>query len=295
MDLPPSNQHLTSPGVVAIKIDQPFSSLPLSTPLPRKALDEMSHTCHPADIATYGRCPYCSWSFRMANPNVNTHFNPRPESERGRYPEPGLNPPPGWPKELIWKPPYGMVARKTQPEGFQKFDPRSMLWYSQWEIIFGRTEMNLSDWDICTLYRFRWIEKEPSVLFMQAHHVPEIINLLTDNHAWHGHAFWFQGKERAFKARGEWFLAKAEEKRTRDEEMAARLYKWEGNEMGKTEQWDAHLKMLIQRSKDLEKRAKLLSEKMARLERERADLAQVNTVRRAHIMVSLGAARAMGY
>lgn len=97
--------------------------------------------------------------------------------------------PPGWPPPLEWRPPYGSVIRSQLPVRCPKFDPRSMLWWSQWEIVFAKKVLGLSDADTCSLFRFRWQAVDKSTRYMQPYHVAEIMAILCDGHPWHAHAF----------------------------------------------------------------------------------------------------------
>lgn len=97
--------------------------------------------------------------------------------------------PPGWPPGLEWRPPYGSVVRSQLPGRSPRFDPRSMLWWSQWEIVFAKKVLGLSDADTCSLFRFRWQVMDRSTRYMQPYHVPEIMRMLSDGHPWHAHAF----------------------------------------------------------------------------------------------------------
>lgn len=96
--------------------------------------------------------------------------------------------PPGWPPGLEWRPPYGSMIRSQLPTRGPRFDPRSMLWWSQWEIVFAKKVMRLSDADTCSLFRFRWQEMDRSTRYMQPCHVDEIMRILSDGHPWHAHA-----------------------------------------------------------------------------------------------------------
>lgn len=54
--------------------------------------------------------------------------------------------------------------------------------------------MNLSDAEICLLFRYRWRVKDPSTKYMQAHHVSEILAMLNEGnklglYELHAHAF----------------------------------------------------------------------------------------------------------
>lgn len=93
-----------------------------------------------------------------------------------------LQVPRGWPPNLEWRPPYGSVVRSQLPARSPKFDPRSMLWWSQWEIVFAKKVLRLSDADTCSLFRFRWQAMDRSTRYMQAHHVAEIMAILNDGH-----------------------------------------------------------------------------------------------------------------
>ena len=97
--------------------------------------------------------------------------------------------PPGWPPGLEWRPPYGSVIRSQLPARSPKFDPRSMLWWSQWEIVFAKKVLGLNDADTCTLFKFRWQAMDKSIEHMRPYHVAEIIAILCDGHPWHAHAF----------------------------------------------------------------------------------------------------------
>lgn len=98
--------------------------------------------------------------------------------------------PPGWPPALEWRPPYGSVIRsQLPPSRSPKFDPRSMIWWSQWEIVFAKKVIGLSDADTCALFRFRWQATERSTRYMKPYHVREIMDILDDGHPWHTHAF----------------------------------------------------------------------------------------------------------
>ncbi|CAF9920418.1 hypothetical protein IMSHALPRED_004886 [Imshaugia aleurites] len=97
--------------------------------------------------------------------------------------------PAGWPPGLEWRPPYGSVPRSEVPARNPKFDPRSMLWWSQWEIVFAKKVLGLSDADTCSLFRFRWQAMDKSTRYMQPFHVAEIMAILSDGHPWHAHAF----------------------------------------------------------------------------------------------------------
>jgi len=150
-----------------------------------------------------------------------------------------------------------------------------MLWWSQWEIVFARAEMNLSDTEICALYRYRWMYKDPSTAYMQPHHVPEILALLHDNHPFHAHAFWFRGREREAKAREEWQAASDELRTARDEEWEVRCRGWEAGVAGVAggEEWRVRSEMLAERIKTLDERTKMLDERKRKLEGERWELA----------------------
>lgn len=97
--------------------------------------------------------------------------------------------PPGWPPGLEWRPPYGSVIRSQLPTPKPRFDPRSMLWWSQWEIVFARKVLGLNDADTCSLFRFRWQAMDKSTRYMKPCHVDEIMRILSDGHPWHAHAF----------------------------------------------------------------------------------------------------------
>lgn len=97
--------------------------------------------------------------------------------------------PPGWPKGLEWRPPYGSVTRSQLPARNPRFDPRAMLWWSQWEIVFAKQVLGLTDAETCSLFRFRWQAMDRSTRYMQPYHVAEIMALLSDGHQWHAHAF----------------------------------------------------------------------------------------------------------
>lgn len=96
--------------------------------------------------------------------------------------------PPGWPPGLEWRPPYGSVIRSQLPASKPRFDPRAMLWYSQWEIVYAKKVLGLSDADTCLLFRFRWQVIDKSTRYMRPSHVPEIMEILCDGHPWHAHA-----------------------------------------------------------------------------------------------------------
>ena len=96
--------------------------------------------------------------------------------------------PPGWPPGLEWRPPYGSMIRSQLPTHGPRFDPRFMLWWSQWEIMFAKKAMRLSDADTCSLFRFRWQAMDRSTRYMQPCHVDEIMRILNDGHPWHAHA-----------------------------------------------------------------------------------------------------------
>lgn len=211
----------------------------------------------------------------MDNPWSNTHYDRPAEFER-KYIEPDLNPPPGWPADTQWTVPYGVVEKKQHPEGFRHFDPRCMLWWSQWEIVFARAEMNLSDTEICALYRYRWAGKDPSTIFMQPYHVPEILNLLSDNHPFHAHAFWFQGRERELIAREEWRQASNELRMAKDEEWETRCQEWEATVQARQamgEEWEMRTEALAERTKTLDAQTKKLDARRKMLEAERWELA----------------------
>lgn len=117
-----------------------------------------------------------SWILDLPEPENNVQQTNITES----------HPPPGWPADLPWKKAtYNGAERSALPARSSGFDPKSMLWYSQWEIVFAKTMMGLSDADICTLFKYRWVEKEPTTLFMQVHHVKEIWDILNDGHPWY--------------------------------------------------------------------------------------------------------------
>lgn len=97
--------------------------------------------------------------------------------------------PPGWPPGLEWRPPYGSVIRSQLSTRKSRFDPRSMLWWSQWEIVFAKKVLGLSNADTCSLFRFRWQAMDKSTRYMRPHHVDEIMRILSDGHPWHAHAF----------------------------------------------------------------------------------------------------------
>lgn len=97
--------------------------------------------------------------------------------------------PAGWPPGLEWRPPYGSVIRSELPARSPRFDPRFMLWWSQWEIVFAKKVMGLSDVDTYSLFRFRWQAMDRSTRYMKSYHVAEIIAILSDGHPWHAHAF----------------------------------------------------------------------------------------------------------
>lgn len=66
--------------------------------------------------------------------------------------------------------------------------------------------MDLSDADICLLFRYRWREKDPSTKYMQEHHVPEILAMLNKGNKLHGyelhaHAFKYDHAPREEVAR----------------------------------------------------------------------------------------------
>ena len=100
-----------------------------------------------------------------------------------------FRPPSGWPPSLEWRPPYGSMTRNQHPARNPKFDPRSMLWWSQWEIVFAKKVLELSDAETCSLFRFRWQALDRSTRYMQPYHVAEIMAILSDGHPWHAHAF----------------------------------------------------------------------------------------------------------
>lgn len=124
--------------------------------------NEDGHICELTKI--FRRCPHCSWSARMENPWSNTH-NDRPAQLERRYVAPGLHPPHAWPACMPWKAPYRVREKQHHSEGFHPFDPRCMLWWSQWEIVHARVVLSMSDSDICSLFRYRWAEKESTMKF----------------------------------------------------------------------------------------------------------------------------------
>ena len=143
---------------------------------------------------------------------------PRPSSPlpRGREKAPGLPPPSfddlrtvdGWPPLLL--PPKALYliqqhpnADRQLPYGWQpafevrppnrrldmlepirtpRFDPRSMLWWSQWEIVFAKRALGLSDEDTCSVFKYRWREMDRSTKYMQPYHVAQILEILSDGH-----------------------------------------------------------------------------------------------------------------
>lgn len=231
----------------------------------------------------------------MHDPESNTHYDRPVEFER-KYIEPGLHPPPGWPAGIPWTVPYGMVERKQHPEGFHQFDPRCMLWYSQWEIVFACTEMNLSDTEICALYRYRWARKDPTTHFMQPYHVPEILTLLCDNHPFHEHAFWFRGKERELMASEEWQQSSNELRVVKDEEWNARCQEWEATGQARLamgEEWKMRTEALAERTKTLDAQTTELDARRRILEAERWELAPKLVALK--VQFSNDLARAMGY
>lgn len=114
---------------------------------------------------------------------------PAPSHLMQRFYNADLQLPPGWPPGLEWRPPYGSMPRSQLPARSPRFDPRSMLWWSQWEIVFAKKVLGLSDADTCSLFRFRWQATDRSTRYMQPHHVAEIMAILSDGHPWHTHAF----------------------------------------------------------------------------------------------------------
>ena len=133
-------------------------------------------------------------TFLLPRPVVQLHFLPRISNADSqicveRNYNADLQLPPGWPPGIEWRPPYGSLTRSQFPPGNPRFDPRCMLWWSQWEIVFAKKVLGLSDADTCTLFRFRWQAMDRSTRYMQPHHVAEIMEILSDGHQWHAHAF----------------------------------------------------------------------------------------------------------
>lgn len=246
--------------------------------------NEDGHICELTNI--FGRCLHCSWSERMHNPLANTHYD-RPIALEPRYVKPGLHPPPSWPADFEWTVPYGVLEPKSEPEGFARFDPRCMLWWLQWEIVFARSEMNFSDDDTCLLFRYRWMDKDPSVRYMQPYHVPEILKLLSDGNRLHAHAFWFQSKERELAVREEWRKASNELRVAKEDEWNARCREWEpGQHLAPRAPVGAvgDKKLTVQdherRTRELEVRTKMLEAKRRNLEIERWEMAPRTAVMR---------------
>jgi len=195
---------------------------------------------------------------------------------------------------MEWRVPYGVVERKRYPEGFRRFDPRCMLWWSQWEIVFARVEMNLSDTEICALHRYRWLEKSPNTRFMQPCHVPEILDLLKDGHPWHAHASWFRGRERELVAREEWRESSNELRLAMDEEWEARCQEWEANleeRLVMGEQWRIRTEALAERTRVVDKRTEELDARRRKLEAERWKLAPKTAALREEFANDLARAR----
>ena len=63
-----------------------------------------------------------------------------------------------------------------------------MTWWTQWEIVFAKKVLELSDADTCSLFRFRWQAMDRSTRYMKPYHVAEIMAILSDGHPWHSHA-----------------------------------------------------------------------------------------------------------
>ncbi|KAM0797817.1 hypothetical protein BDR22DRAFT_823891 [Usnea florida] len=86
------------------------------------------------------------------------------------------------------RPPNGRLDM-LEPTRTPRFDPRSMLWWSQWEIVFAKRALGLSDNDTCSVFKYRWREMDRSTKYMQPYHVAQILEILSDGHPWHAHAF----------------------------------------------------------------------------------------------------------
>ena len=61
----------------------------------------------------------------------------------------------------------------------------------EWEIVFAKTKMGMSDVDICSLIRYRWRKEDGTINFMQVNYINEILNMLSGGHERHSHAWNF--------------------------------------------------------------------------------------------------------
>ena len=87
----------------------------------------------------------------------------------------------GWQPAFEVRSPNGRLDM-LEPTSTPRFDPRSMLWWSQWEIVFAKRALGLSDDDTCSLFKYRWREMDRSTKHMQPYHVAQIIEILSDGH-----------------------------------------------------------------------------------------------------------------
>ena len=87
----------------------------------------------------------------------------------------------GWQPAFEVRPPNGHLDM-LEPTRKPSFDPRSMLWWSQWEIVFTKRALGLSDADTCSLFKYRWREMDRSTKQMQPYHVSQVMEILSDGH-----------------------------------------------------------------------------------------------------------------
>ena len=86
-----------------------------------------------------------------------------------------------WQPAFEVKSPNGHL-NMLEPARTPRFDPRSMLWWSQWEIVFAKRAVGLSDEDTCSVFKYRWREMDKSTKYMQPYHVTQIMEILSDGH-----------------------------------------------------------------------------------------------------------------
>ncbi|MCJ1454124.1 hypothetical protein MMC28_004474 [Mycoblastus sanguinarius] len=175
--------------------------------LPRRATDGTQTPLSPPSEPIYMLRRGIGEAHASLSPPPESSYEPRraiDATQTSISPPPGLNPiplhrehewslypPPNWPAPLEWKAPYGMVVRRPLPSNRPRFNPQSMLWWSQWEIVFAKTKIRLGDAEVCSLFRYRWREKDKTTRYMQPYHVAQIWTMLCDGHPWHDHAFHF--------------------------------------------------------------------------------------------------------
>ena len=100
---------------------------------------------------------------------LQQHPNADPQLPYGRQPASEVRPP-------------NSRLDMLEPTRKPSFDPRSMLWWSQWEIVFAKRALGLSDQDTCSLFKYRWREMDRSTKHMEPYHVAQIMEMLSDGH-----------------------------------------------------------------------------------------------------------------